>query len=244
MGFEMSGIFRIGLPFATAAFALTALARPLDESWKLSAEIDGVKVYSKPSAEAGVTDFRSTMIVPTDLATTAATLIEGSNFANWIEGCIESKEIERKVSLDPTTPLSDQYNLIYGVNKAPWPLSKRDFAVRAVMNIEREKPGAAPHITFRADSVDGKVPVSPDLVRVKKMLVNIGLSPVEGDAKSTQVDFGLAVDPNVDAPKSIQDGIARENPPKSLLRLKKFLEAPKFDPNLAESIRQRLGRLK
>lgn len=225
-------------------YGMDAFGRVPDKSWQQCGEIDGVTVYSKPSDEAGVTEFLSSMIVPSDLATTAATLIEGANFANWIEGCVESQEVERKVSHDPKASLADQFNLIYGVNKAPWPLSKRDFAVKAVMNIDRDKAGAAPQIVFKAVSVDDKVPLKPDYVRVKKMIVNIRLTPVEGNDKATEVEFGLAVDPNVDAPKSIQEGIARENPPKSLLRLKKFLEAPKFDPKLADSIRERLRLLK
>ncbi|MBM4251377.1 MAG: hypothetical protein FJ146_05365 [Deltaproteobacteria bacterium] len=240
----MKPYFRLVIASVSLFFGLTALGRTPDKSWQHSGEIDGVAVYSKASSEAGVTEFLSSMVVPSDMATTAATLIEGSNFANWIEGCVESQEIERKVSHDPKTSLADQFNVIYGINKAPWPLSKRDFAVKAVMNIDREKPGSAPQIVFKAVSVDDKVPVKSEYVRVKKMVVNIRLTPVDGNDKATEVEFGLAVDPNVDAPKAIQEGIARENPPKSLLRLKKFLEAPKFDPKLADTIRERLRLLK
>ncbi len=240
----MAKLTRLILLFASFVVGSVCVARPLDDSWKLAGEVDGIKVYGKPISEGGVTEFRSKAIVQADLVTTAATLMDGTNFSKWVDGCLESKEVDRNILFDPKAPLAGQYNVIYGVNAAPWPLSNRDFTVRAVMNLEKEAQSGNPVISFTGSAVDAKVPLNPDYVRVTTMVVNINLTPAPGDANATEVDFGLGFDGKVSGPKSVQEVIAVQSPPKSLQRLKKFMQAPHFDPKLVETLKQRIGLLK
>ena len=230
---------------ASTLTAGAAVARPLDGTWSDTGEIDGIKVFKKLSDETGTSEFRSKMVIPADIATLSAALIDGANFSQWIEGCVESKVVEEQVSRDPQIPLASQYSITYGVNTAPWPLKQRDYAVRSTMDIAKDDASAPISVAFRSELISTpKAPENSKRVRVKKMLVNVVLTPVAGDPKATEVDFGLSMDPDVSGPASVVEAVSRENPPKTLLKLKEFSKALKFDPQLVNTIKERLARTK
>ena len=216
-----------------------AWALPIDNTWKESGNVDDLKVYRRPFGDSGLTEFRSKMVIRSEISRVTAVVIDGKNFASWLDGCKYSEEFERQISYDPKQPLAGQFSKVYGVNAAPWPLSDRDYVVRSHMELIPGEPrGYLLHSELASDS---KFPVRKDRVRMVAMKVTIALSTVPGDTGSTEVDMAIVVDTAADGPRELSEAILKNFPANSLLKLSALAKTDEFDAKLANTLRQRLN---
>ena len=222
---------------STAASAL-----PIDSTWIEAGNVDGLKVYRRPYGDTGLTEFRSKMLINSDISRVAAVAIEGKNFASWLDGCKHSEEFERQISFDPKQPLAGQFTKVYGVNSAPWPLSDRDYVVKSHMEIIPVKAGEPQgYLLYSELASDAKYPERKDRVRMLAMKVTIALTTLPKDADATEVDMAIVVDTAADGPKALSEAVLKNFPANSLLKLSALVKTDGFDAKLANALRQRLN---
>jgi hypothetical protein len=219
-----------------------ASALPIDGTWSESGNVDGIKVYRRPFGDNGLTEFRSKMIISSDISRVAAVVIEGKNFASWLDGCKLSEEFERQISYDPRQSLAGQFTKVYGVNSAPWPLSDRDYVVRSHMEMMPVKAGEPQGYLLHSElASDSKYPERKDRVRMLAMKVTIALTTLPKDPGATEVDMAIVVDTAADGPKTLTEAVLKNFPANSLLKLSGLVKTDGFDAKLANALRQRLS---
>ena len=219
-----------------------ASALPIDNTWTESGSLEGLTVYRRPFGDHGLTEFRSKMMISSDISRVTAVVIEGKNFASWLDGCKLSEEFERQVSYDPKQPLAGQFTKVYGVNSAPWPLSDRDYVVRSHMEMLPVKSGEPQGYVLHSElATDSKYPERKDRVRMLAMKVTIALTTLPKDAGATEVDMSIVVDTDADGPKALTEAVLKNFPANSLLKLSALVKTDRFDAKLANALRQRLN---
>ena len=226
----------IGLPSSAAS------ALPIDNSWAESGTVDGLKIFRRPFGENGLTEFRSKMIINSDISRITAVVIEGKNFSSWLDGCKLSEEFERQISYDPKQSLAGQFTKVYGVNSAPWPLSDRDYVVRSHMEMMPVKAGGPEGYLLHSElASDSKYPERKDRVRMLAMKVTIALTTQPSEPGATEVDMAIVVDTAADGPKALTEAVLKNFPANSLLKLSALVKTDGFDAKLANALRQRLS---
>jgi hypothetical protein len=164
----------------------------------MAAQSAGQSVWTKEIVEQGITvwireqsghslpEFRGRGQIRGELFHAVAVILDNKRSHEWVPNCKESREIKR---IDGAT------TLVYSVSDSPWPVSDRDTVVRVV--VEAIEPDHAYRIFIRAQPdvlppVDGRVRIPYSEIYFLLRRVNAG---------TTEVEYGLDVDPGGALPK-------------------------------------------
>ncbi len=111
-------IFRMRLIQCTAvALAMSLVSLANAEEWLLELNEDGVKHFTKQSAETPVKSFKTITVVKANLSSLVALLNDSSQFPEWMHKTLEVEKIR---------DISSQESLVYHVFDAPWPAKDQD----------------------------------------------------------------------------------------------------------------------
>ena len=111
-------IFRMRLIQCTAVALVMSFASLANaEEWLLELHEDGVKHFTKQSAESPVKSFKTITVVKANLSSLVALLNDNSQFPEWMHKTLEVEKIR---------DISSQESLVYHVFDAPWPAKDQD----------------------------------------------------------------------------------------------------------------------
>ncbi|WP_439556786.1 START domain-containing protein [Dyadobacter sp.] len=178
------------------------------EQWKFVIEKEGIQVYSKEVADSKIKALQVQCRINAPTTEIVALLMDVDAATDWVSHT-KSCKLVRRVSA------SELY--YYSEISLPWPLENRDFVARVSVS---QNP-ATGIVTVDAPAVGGMVPVKKGVVRISKSTGVWHLTPL--NAKQTQVQYTLQLDPGGAIPAWLVNSLSSQGPIDSFMNMKKRL---------------------
>ncbi|QRR03099.1 lipid-binding protein [Dyadobacter sandarakinus] len=188
------------------------MAQPGGE-WKFVIEKQGIRVYSRAVPDSKIKALQVKCTMPGSVAQIVALLMDLDAATKWVSHT-KSCKLVRKIS-----PSELYY---YSEVSLPWPLENRDFVARIRVSLDP----ATRIVTVDAPAVPGWVPVRKGIVRITQSTGTWTLTPA--DAKNTQVQYTLQVDPGGVIPAWLVNSLSAQGPIESFTNMKEQLKADKY----------------
>ena len=183
-----------GLAFAPAARA----------EWRVVTREAGVEVSRDDSADSAL-HFRGVGEIPADPERIVAILRDVPHQCEWMPDCGEARIVRKEA----------QGVLSYRRTDAPWPVSDRDVLVRSEIQVVR--PGQEIHIRFSSVD-DPAVPPREGYVRMPRLTGSYKIRALAPGR--SQLEIEVDVDPGGSFPAWLAARTARDNPIRTIVRLR------------------------
>ncbi len=202
-----SGRAALGL---VAALLAAASARS-EDGWQPLVTQDGVSVQERTAPGRAIPELQGTVEIEASIFEVLAVIADVSRQIEWMHDCVESRRL-RKDGADAS--------VIYNRTDAPWPVSDRDVVLRSQTTLLEPSR----HVAVRFENItDPGVPPVDDVVRIPRLIGEYDLVSVA--QARTRVSYSLDLDPGGSIPAWAAARTARETPLKTLLGLRKQVEA-------------------
>lgn len=178
------------------------------QSWSLSKDKKGVKVYTRPSSTSNLKDAKAVVTINATVQDAIDLLNNFSGYPSWMHECSEGKLLKR---------VSETEYYVYNVTNAPFPVSDRDLIVH----------------TTATQAADGTVTLNmvgdADYIAEKRGIVRIPnfkgywkIAP-KGE-KQIEVTYEFASDPGGSIPAWLANQTSTDLPLNTLINMKNKLE--------------------
>ncbi len=188
----VSLIILFHLCFATTGFSICKVCdqeRSVlggDEGWELVKDKKGIKVFLRKTPLSPVKVFKSNMTLDVNLATVFGFLYDEQRYVDWMILCNKVEVLDF---------ISKEEQIIYIVNKPPWPVSKRDGIMRR--KIYRDPSDGS--IYLEMCSMPTFIPEKKGHVRVPLMIGYGKMRPISDN--KVEITYEILVDPGGWVPK-------------------------------------------
>ncbi len=180
-------------------------------NWKLVANEDGIRVFSKTVMDSRIKALKTTCEIKANLAQMVALLLDVEAAGQWI--ChTKSCSLLKKMSA------SELY--YYTEVALPWPLSNRDF----VTHMRVFQDPVTKIVTISTPAVPGVLAERTGIVRVNHSVGTWTLTPL--GKENVNVEYTLQVDPGGIIPAYIVNAFAVQAPVLTIKKLRQIL--PKY----------------
>ena len=180
-------------------------------NWKLVANEDGIRVFSKTVMDSRIKALKTTCEIKANLAQMVALLLDVEAAGQWI--ChTKSCSLLKKMSA------SELY--YYTEVALPWPLSNRDF----VTHMRVFQDPVTKIVTISTPAVPGVLAERAGIVRVNHSVGTWTLTPL--GKENVNVEYTLQVDPGGIIPAYIVNAFAVQAPVLTIKKLRQIL--PKY----------------
>ena len=196
---------------ASLLFTSLAVAAPPDDSWTLLREEDQVSVYSHDVTDSDFDESFAQTVVKAPLSALVALIMDGDNYAQWINKVDESRRV---ASVSPT----EVYTYTY--SDAPWPVDDRD----AVVLSRVEQDSKTGIVTIRSRAVPDHLPTVDGVVRVPYVSSSWILTPLT--TGGVEVSYRVHNDPGGELPSWLTNSLASDQPYYTLINLRYFFDTP------------------
>lgn len=207
--------------------ASSSVAAP---QWIQVSEENGIEVSRREFQGEGLYEFRGIGDVKSSIPKILALLVDVKRMPEWVDGCTESQLLERffpKHSED----LAGSYQVEYGVQSVPWPLTDRDYILKSTLSFQLGNGKIQDQVFLKSVTVPHKAkPVVEDLVRITKMTTEIRLTRVSDHV--TEMEFRALVDPAGWIPDWIVNLVSRDVPYKTLEKVRAIMKDGQLDQEL------------
>jgi hypothetical protein len=95
------------------------------DDWRLGADKEGIKVYTKKSEQGKIRTSRAEMFLFISPDKVIAALLDFDGYAKWFPSCVEAKMLKR---------ISDHEFISHLIYKTPWPLPNVDCVQRMTID--------------------------------------------------------------------------------------------------------------
>src|SRR5665213_3268528 len=95
------------------------------DDWKLGADKEGIKVYTKKSEQGKIRTSRAEMFLNVPPARVVEALLDFTSYAKWFPSCMEATILKR---------INDNEFVSHLIYKTPWPLPNLDCVQRMVID--------------------------------------------------------------------------------------------------------------
>jgi hypothetical protein len=181
--------------------------------WKLAAEKEGIKVYTKTVADSKIKALQAECVVKATVKEVVALLLDVKAAEKWV--ChTKLCWLVRKVS---TTEL-----YYYTEVSLPWPMENRDF----VTHMEVFEDPVTHIVTVNAPAVRGLVPPKKGKVRINHSSNVWKIIPLDND--HVKLSYTLQVDPGGLLPAWVVNSFACQGPIISFTAMRKELSTGKY----------------
>ncbi len=194
---------------AQAADAAAAAELENDTAWELSAQQDGIDVYTRPVAGSGIKEFKGVADIDASLITIGALLRDSDQLKTWFPNTPESKLLKRE----------GEVAYQYSVMATPWPISDRDNVLRSVTQTDREAGVMRITVTAAPD----EHPEQTDRVRVRKANGSWLLKAV--NESKTRVTFQMHLEPGGGIPQWMINARVVGTPLEAITNLRQAVKA-------------------
>ncbi|MCF0055435.1 START domain-containing protein [Dyadobacter sp. CY356] len=194
----------------SVAFFQTTYAQ---ESWKLSTEKDGVKVFTKSILTSKIKALKIECILNASASQLVAVIMNIEKGQEWVystKSCVLLKQV---------SPSELYY---YSEVILPWPAQNRDF----VAHITVTQNPANKIITVDAPCVNGYVPEKANIVRIQKSLGKWMITPLSKN--QVKIEYTLAVDPAGTIPAWLVNLVASQGPLETFKKLRTQLQKQEY----------------
>jgi hypothetical protein len=115
-----------GTVLIVVAVMLSSFKRPAEkDDWKLGADKEGIKIYTKKSEQGKIRTSRAEMFLAVPPSKVVDALLDFNSYSKWFPSCMEAKILKR---------VSDNEFVSHLIYKTPWPLPNLDCVQRMVID--------------------------------------------------------------------------------------------------------------
>ena len=172
--------------------------------WTVIDRNRGITVSRRVQAGCALPSFRGQGKIEGNVLQVLAVLLDLERVSTWAHGVSDSRIVQR---VDPRT------HVLYLHSDLPWPVRDRDMVVRSSVEILRPKDEF--RVTLRCEP--GAAREQSGTIRVKRCFSTFHLRRV--DAKTTEVDYVMTLDPGGHLPNWSTELITTSTPFKTLVAL-------------------------
>ncbi|WP_159467402.1 START domain-containing protein [Dyadobacter sp. 3J3] len=183
------------------------------ESWKLSTEKDGVKVFTKSILTSKIKALKIECVLNASASQLVAVIMDIEKGSEWVYGtksCVLVKQV---------SPSELYY---YSEVILPWPAQNRDF----IAHISVSQNPSSKIITVDAPCVNGYVPEKANIVRIQKSMGKWIIIPLSKN--QIKIEYTLAVDPAGSIPAWLVNLVASQGPLETFKKLKTQLQKEEY----------------
>ncbi len=200
------------LLFAFAALFILSTTANAQQAWELRRDEDGIKIYSRRVSGSKTIELRLLTQYNATSQQLINTLLDISNYSNWIYGNRKAGVIKK---------VSDHDIIYFTEAHLPWPIADRDLVTELIIN---QATQTAP-LTIQAKSVQGILPPKPHFIRVPYSMATWHVMP--DGANKINVDYTFAIDPGGSIPNWLVNMTIASGPYKSFVKLRDILKTAK-----------------
>lgn len=222
--------------FLTNAYAEAPV---VDRNWEVLNTAEDVTVYRSLTAQDKIFTFRGVGLVEASIPKLIALMSDPHKMPDWVYNCVEGELVERNFKeTDRAADASSYYQIFYGVTSVPWPLTPRDYVLKAQITYEREPGRSLPkNVTIAMRSMQHpQKPVMPGKVRMPVMESMIVMTPEDAEGKKTWVDFSVTTNPGGVIPAWVTRIASRDIPRKTLVNLRKMAARQDYNKAFEELV--------
>lgn len=182
------------------------------ESWKLKVDEEGIKIYTRPSADSKIKAVKVLCTADASLSEMAAVLLDISSQDEWFYHT-------KSTILLQVSPTEFYY---YTELDFPFPFSNRDF----VEHIKLNQNPLTKTLTMSVLNLPDYMPIKKDKVRVLQSNCGWIISPI--DDCTIRIEFTLFADPSGAIPAWLINIFSLYGPLETFKKLKIQLTKPKY----------------
>ena len=185
-----------------------------ESSWKLSKEKNGIKVYTRKSAETAVKEFRAVRTLKnTRLASIVALLKDISFIPKWYPDIISAKKLRSSGNKEWTS------NIVLDV---PWPFENRDL----VLDYKLSQDPATKVVTIKMQSNPTFIEEKEDIVRIVHAEGFWQFTPKPGGEIEVVQEF--VADPAGSIPAWVTNMFIVDGPVTTFTNLEEMVKKPEY----------------
>ncbi len=199
-----------------------------EKGWKLVKDKNGIKVFLRKTSLSPIKVFRGVMEVETEMNRLVGVLWDGENYTKWLVLCNEAKFLKI---------YSETEQILYTMNKPPWPVSKRD----SICHRRIYQDPATKSVYVEMCGIPNFVPERKGRIRVPLLTGYGKLTPL-GDGK-VELVYEVLVDPSGMIPDWVVNFTVVNTPFSTLQNLQRMLpleEYKDFDMSFIPEAKQRV----
>lgn len=183
-----------------------------NNSWTLSKEEDGIKVYVRDTPGFSVQSFRGVITLPDRLVSALAVIEDIKAYPQLLHKCKSARTV---------TKVSETESIKYLVTDMPWPVKDRDTIVHSVLTQNK----GTKQVQIQINAVSKGVELQPDMLRVTKMKGSWQLTPQKN---GVTVAYEMNVDPGGSIPKWLVNTMAVDMPFNTLKNLQRLVKKAEY----------------
>lgn len=199
--------------FISLFMMLAAASASAQNDWKLSADKEGIKVYTSVVPDSKIKAVKVECDLNTTPSQLVAVIMDINTAPDWVYH-VKSAKLVKQVS-----PSELYY---YSEVSLPWPAANRDFV--AHLTVSRDP--ATKMVTIDGPAVPGYVPLKKGIVRIDNSFGKWVVTP-QG-ANQVHVQYSIHVDPGGSLPAWLVNIFATDAPLKIFENLKVQLLKPAY----------------
>ncbi len=180
--------------FCAVVIHLESIAQ---DGWKLKAEDEGIKVYTRSTPNSGFKAVKVDCEINATASQLVAIIMDIKNSVNW------AYHTKSSMVLKQVSPADLYY---YAVVQVPWPVENRDF----ICHIMVKQNPQTKVVTIDAPCIGDYIPEKPGMVRVKQSVGKWTLTPA--GSNKIKVEYTLALNPGGNVPSWVINLFAAEGP--------------------------------
>lgn len=204
----------------------------VDKNWQVLNTAEDVTVYRSVKSLDNIFTFRGVGLVEASIPKLIALMSDPHKMPDWVFNCVEGELVERNFKeTDRAADASSYYQVFYGVTSVPWPLTPRDYVLKAQITYEKEPGSSLPkNVTIAMRSMQHpQKPVVAGRVRMPLMESMMVMTPGDAQGKKTWVDFSVTTNPGGVIPAWITRIASRDIPRKTLVNLRKMAQRQDYN---------------
>lgn len=175
--------------------------------WKLEAEKNGIKVYTRPIIGSKLKQVRAITSVSAPMAMVMHVLTDYPNYKNWVNNVTESYIVEQP---------QDSVHYVYTYEDAPWPVQNRYNVARMTLDEDDD------HGKLEFESMPHYLDNSQKGIEIERYEGWWEVSALPGGG--CQIEYMLDHNPGGHVPSWLVNYMAVDAPVKTLENLKGILE--------------------
>lgn len=199
--------------FMSLFMVLAAASASAQNDWKLSADKEGVKIYTSIVSDSKIKAVKVECDLNTTPSQLVAVVMDINSATDWVYH-VKSAKLIKQVS-----PSELYY---YSEVSLPWPVANRDFVAHLIVT----QDPASKVVTIDGPAVQGFVPVKKGVVRVDNSFGRWVITPV--GTGQVHVQYTIHTDPGGAIPAWLVNIFATDAPLKIFEGLKVQLQKPAY----------------
>lgn len=209
---RLIALMGLGLSLMIAPVANAEI--PLDsKDWKLHAEQDNIKIYTKKHNGSNFQAFKAVATLNSPITSIMAVMANPNSCVEWVHGCVESWGFDEE---------HFRKRYAYSVNDLPWPVQDRDY----VLEINTSNDKTTGEFSMSMYAVSDKRPVESKYVRVTVAETHYIFRPVGED--KTEMTWLQHTEPGGAIPSWLVNALIVDIPIKSMKTLEKVANWEKY----------------